>query len=148
MAPPASCGDGCCVESDAGGAMPPGVVIGEGASGGALGLGVVDHMMMFENSWYCVISPEGCASILWHDAAKAPEVAEILKLTPKHLIEQGIVDGVVPEPEGGAHHDPQAAIEGLRKPLVEQLLSLKAKDTDTLLRERYGKYRKIGVVAQ
>jgi len=125
-----------------------GVVIGEGASGGALGVGVVDHMMMLENSWYCVISPEGCASILWRDAAKAPEVAEILKLTPDHLLEQEIVDAVVPEPQGGAHRDSQVAIENLRKPLVEQIKALQAKDTDTLLQERYEKYRKIGVVAE
>lgn len=123
-----------------------GIIIGEGASGGALGVGIVDYMIMFENSWYCVISPEGCASILWRDASKAPEVAKALKLSAPDLLEFKIADEIIPEPEGGAHYDPPAAIENLRKPLIKQIQRLKKKKTDTLLKERFEKFRHVGVI--
>jgi len=125
-----------------------GVIIGEGASGGALGVGVVDRMLMLENSWYCVISPEGCASILWRNAAKAPESAEVLKLTAEDLKRFEIADEVVPEPLGGAHRNPSQAIENLRLPLVRILDELKEKDMETLLAERFNKYRRIGVIIE
>ena len=125
-----------------------GVIVGEGASGGALGVGVVDYMFMLENSWYCVISPEGCASILWRDASKAPEVAEALKLDAANLLRLDVTDETVPEPRGGAHHDPRQTIENLRGPLLQQVKRLKEKDTETLLRERFEKYRKLGVMAE
>jgi acetyl-CoA carboxylase carboxyl transferase subunit alpha len=124
-----------------------GIIIGEGASGGALGIGVVDKMMMFENSWYCVISPEGCASILLRDASKAPDMATTLKLTAEDLQGFGIADEVVPEPMGGAHHDPARAIENLRAPLRAQIARLAALPITELLENRFEKYRKMGVIA-
>ena len=81
------------------------VVIGEGASGGALGIGICDKMLMLENTWYSVISPEGCASILWRDAAKAPEAADAMKVTPEDLFEMEICDEIINEPLGGAHRE-------------------------------------------
>ncbi|MFW5870416.1 MAG: acetyl-CoA carboxylase carboxyltransferase subunit alpha [Candidatus Sumerlaeota bacterium] len=125
-----------------------GLILGEGASGGALGVGVVDHMAMLENSWYCVISPEGCASILWRDAANAPEAATVLRLTAKDLQELGINDETIEEPLGGAHKDPKAAMEAIRKALIADLKRLKKKNIDSLLEERFAKYRKIGVYAE
>jgi acetyl-CoA carboxylase carboxyl transferase subunit alpha len=125
-----------------------GVIIGEGASGGALGVGVVDRMFMLENSWYCVISPEGCASILWRNAAKAPESAEVLKLTGEDLKRFEIVERVIPEPLGGAHRDPHQAIENLRQPLIETLAELKGKEMETLLAERFNKFRRVGVIIE
>src|SRR5205814_3317388 len=97
------------------------VVIGEGGSGGALALAVADVVVMFENSIYSVISPEGCASILWRDGKKAPLAAEALKLTATDLSRLGIVDGVLPEPVGGAHRDPPAVIETLRREVTRHL---------------------------
>ncbi len=85
------------------------VIIGEGASGGALGIGIGDRVLMLEYSWYSVISPEGCAAILWRDAAKAPEAAEALKPTAEDLLALGIIDRIIPEPPGGAHNDPEEA---------------------------------------
>ncbi|MBN1868169.1 acetyl-CoA carboxylase carboxyltransferase subunit alpha [Candidatus Sumerlaeota bacterium] len=125
-----------------------GAVIGEGASGGALGVGVVDYMMMFENSWYCVISPEGCAAILWRDAAMAPSAADALKLTATDLLELQVIDESLPEPLGGAHRDPKAAMETLRQALLRQLKRLSAKSVDKLLKERQAKYRAMGVYAE
>jgi len=111
-------------------------------------VGVMDYMMMLENSWYCVISPEGCASILMRDSSKAPGVAEALKLTAEDLKELEVADEVIPEPPGGAHRDPKRAIENVRKPLLKQLKRLKKKNLDTLLRERFDKYRALGVVVE
>jgi len=122
-----------------------GVVIGEGASGGALGIGVLDHIMMLENSWYCVISPEGCASILWRNGAMAPRAAEAMKLTARDLTELKIVDEVIPEPVGGAHRNPKQVVDNVRVAVARQLKRLCAKDADTLLQERYDKYRAMGV---
>lgn len=122
-----------------------GVVIGEGASGGALGIGVVDKMLMFENSWYCVISPEGCASILWRDAGKAREVANKLHLTAKDLLKLNVIDEVLPEPRGGAHYDPEAACRILKQALIENLESLIKLDKDDLTEKRFQKYRVMGV---
>ncbi len=121
------------------------VIIGEGASGGALGVGVGDRVMMLEYSWYSVISPEGCAAILWRDAAKGPEAAEALKVTSADLIELEVVDKVIPEPEGGAHTDPAAAMETVKKEVIAALDELRAMSVDDLLAARLAKYRKMGV---
>jgi acetyl-CoA carboxylase carboxyl transferase subunit alpha len=120
------------------------VIIGEGASGGALGVGVGDSIMMLEYSWYSVISPEGCAAILWRDAAKAPEAAEALKVTSSDVKDLGIVDRVIPEPPGGAHNDPQATANAVRDAVVESFSLLEGKTIDELLDARLEKYRKIG----
>ncbi|HUT23718.1 MAG TPA: acetyl-CoA carboxylase carboxyltransferase subunit alpha [Sumerlaeia bacterium] len=125
-----------------------GAVIGEGASGGALGIGVVDVMLMMENSWYCVISPEGCASILWRDAAMAPKVAEVLKLTPDDLLQLKVIDECVPEPLGGAHHGVEEAAANLRQAFSRHLKRLRSKDMDALLAERFQKYRQLGVYVE
>jgi len=120
------------------------VVIGEGGSGGALGIGVGDRVAVLENAYYSVISPEGCAAILWKDRAKAPEAAAALKLTAAELFEKGLIDEVVPEPLGGAHRDPVATAEAVRASLSKSLKQLSELDPDTLIQQRYEKYRKIG----
>jgi acetyl-CoA carboxylase carboxyl transferase subunit alpha len=120
-------------------------VIGEGGSGGALGIGVGDRLLMMENAYYSLISPEGCASILWRDAKFAPQAAKALKLTSADLKGLGIVDEVVPEPLGGAHRDPAAAARTLRDALERNVEELVTVDTDELLERRYEKYRTIGV---
>jgi len=122
-------------------------VIGEGGSGGALGIGVADRVFVFENSYYSVISPEGCAAILWKDGARAPDAAAVLKLTGQDLIKMGIIDGVVPEPLGGAHRDPQAMAQNIKEVLLKNLKELKAESPEELLKARYKKFRSIGVCA-
>lgn len=122
-------------------------VIGEGGSGGALGIGVADRLMMMEYAYYSVISPEGCAAILWKNAGKAPEAAAALKLTANHLAEMGISDETVPEPLGGAHQDPKAAAEMLKEAIIRNVTELKAVPVDELLERRYQKMRGIGVWA-
>jgi len=121
------------------------VVIGEGGSGGALGIGVADRVLIMENAYYSVISPEGCAAILWKHRSHAPEAAEALKLTASHLKELGLVDGVVPEPQGGAHHDHAAAAEMLKKAIVENLDELAKETPAKMLAARYEKFRAMGV---
>jgi len=121
------------------------VVIGEGGSGGALGIGVADRVLIMENAYYSVISPEGCAAILWKHRSHAPEAAEALKLTATHLKELGLVDGIVSEPQGGAHHDHQAAAELLKASIVESLDALAKHSPDKLLAARYDKFRAMGV---
>jgi acetyl-CoA carboxylase carboxyl transferase subunit alpha len=120
------------------------VVIGEGGSGGALGIGVTDRVLILENSYYSVISPEGCAAILWKDRANAPQAAEALKLNAANLKESGVVDEVIPEPLGGAHADPAAAIAALKEVLVRHLAELTAKSPEKLLDDRYKRYRVLG----
>ena len=120
------------------------IVIGEGASGGALGIGINDRMLMLENTWYSVISPEGCASILWHDASKAKQAAESLKVIPNDLIEVGICDRIVLEPIGGAHDNPKQMFEILKKVVIEEVKLLNRIDKDTLFDKRIEKYDKIG----
>ena len=121
------------------------VVIGEGGSGGALGIGVADRVLMLENSYYSVISPEGCAAILWKHRKHAPEAAEALKLTAKDLQKMGLVDGVIPEPDGGAHVDPGKAASNLREALSRELKSLSKTPVEKLLAKRYEKFRAMGV---
>ena len=126
-----------------------GVIIGEGGSGGALALGVVDHLIMLENSTYSVISPEGCASILWKSADKASEAAETLGITSDRLKALGLVDHILNEPLGGAHRDPAAVMEKLRTVLIDELKSLKARSIPKLLERRlerlmsYGKFKEV-----
>ncbi len=120
------------------------VVIGEGCSGGALGIGVADVIGMLEHSYYSVISPEGCASILWKDAKKSGEAAEALKMQVESLLELGIVDRMIPEPLGGAHLNPQAMYSALKSFVKEQWDLLKETPSDLLLENRYQKFRKIG----
>jgi acetyl-CoA carboxylase carboxyl transferase subunit alpha len=120
------------------------VVIGEGGSGGALALGVADRILMLEYSIYSVISPEGCASILWRDPAKVPEAANQLKLTAPDLLHLGICDEIIPEAAGGAHRDPAKTASYLRSALKRHLEELEVLDGATLIDERYRKFRAMG----
>src|SRR5690606_23213528 len=120
------------------------VVIGEGGSGGALALGVADRIIMFENSVYSVISPEGCAAILWKDAGQRERAAESLKLTAEDLTALGLVDEIVPEPLGGAHSDPEAAGEMLRTALLRHLGELRKLKGDRLVKRRHDKFAAMG----
>jgi acetyl-CoA carboxylase carboxyl transferase subunit alpha len=119
-------------------------VTGEGGSGGALAIAVGDRVNILENSFYSVISPEGCAAILWRDSAKAETAAAALKITAKDLKELGIVDEIVPEPEGGAHVDPEGAAQLLSEVVDRQLIVLTNQSTKALLDGRYEKFRKMG----
>lgn len=121
------------------------VVIGEGGSGGALGIGVADRVLILENAYYSVISPEGCAAILWKHRKHAPEAAQALKLSSPDLLKMGLVDGVIPEPAGGAHCNPEQAAENLKSAIVQELQALIKCPVDKLLRARYDKFRKMGV---
>jgi acetyl-CoA carboxylase carboxyl transferase subunit alpha len=123
------------------------VVIGEGGSGGALGIGVADRVLMLENAYYSVISPEGCAAILWKHRKHAPEAAAALKLTGVDLKDLGLVDGVVPEPMGGAHQDQSAAVFNLRNAITRNLDELVKLPVDEMLEARYAKFRKVGEFA-
>jgi acetyl-CoA carboxylase carboxyl transferase subunit alpha len=120
------------------------VIVGEGGSGGALGIGVTDRVLVFENAYYSVISPEGCAAILWKDRANAPKAAAALKLNAGSLKELQVVDEVIPEPLGGAHYDPAAAATSLRKALSFHLNELLPLDLEKLLDARYERYRALG----
>jgi len=120
------------------------VIIGEGASGGALGIGIGDTILMLENAWYCVISPEGCASILYRDKNLAPKAAEALKLSAPDLMELKVIDEIVKEPLGGAHKDPEKALEYVKEAIERNLKKLMNTDTETLMKNRYEKYRKMG----
>lgn len=121
------------------------IVVGEGGSGGALGIGVTDRVLIFENSYYSVISPEGCAAILWKDGTAAPKAAEALKVSADHLEKLGVVDEVIPEPAGGAHNDTAQAAGALKYALQKHLNDLRALDTEKLLETRYERFRHLGV---
>lgn len=120
-------------------------VIGEGGSGGAIGIGVGDRVLILENAYYSVISPEGCASILWRNREKTPEAAESLKLIGEDLLPLGIVDEIVPEPMGGAHRNYETTAESLREVLEKHLSEVTALPEDRLLEMRYEKFRRIGI---
>jgi acetyl-CoA carboxylase carboxyl transferase subunit alpha len=122
------------------------VVIGEGGSGGALGIGVADRVLILENAYYSVISPEGCAAILWKDRTAAPKAAEALKITAKDLLQLGLVDEIVPEPIGGAHNDPEGASRILKEKLLQHLQNLMKTSVKERLRTRYAKFRAYGHV--
>jgi acetyl-CoA carboxylase carboxyl transferase subunit alpha len=120
------------------------VVTGEGGSGGALAIGVGNRVLMLEHAIYAVISPEGCAAILWGNAAKAPEAAELMRVTAPDLLRLGVIDGIVPEPAGGAHRNWKATAANLRTALRDQLWQLKSRSPEQLVEERYDKFRRIG----
>jgi acetyl-CoA carboxylase carboxyl transferase subunit alpha len=121
------------------------VIIGEGASGGALGMGVGDRILMLENSWYSVIAPESCSSILWKSWEYKEQAAEALKLTAPDLLELGVIDRIIPEPMGGAHRNPQQAAIALKAALFEELRALKKIKPDKLVQLRIQKFEKMGV---
>src|SRR5437773_2172459 len=120
------------------------VIIGEGGSGGALGIGVADRVLILENAYYSVISPEGCAAILWKDRANSARAAEALKLTARDLKELHLVDDIIPEPLGGAHRDPKLAAESLKLAILHHLGELQKLSVDHLLVGRYAKFRSMG----
>jgi acetyl-CoA carboxylase carboxyl transferase subunit alpha len=122
-------------------------VIGEGGSGGALAIGVADRVLMMQYSTYSVISPEGCASILWKDAEKAPLAAEAMAITSKHLKDQELIDEIVPEPLGGGHRDPDAVARNLKDALVKKLDDISGVPIDRLLEARYERLMSVGVVS-
>lgn len=123
-------------------------VIGEGGSGGALGIGVADRVLILENAYYSVISPEGCAAILWKDRSKAAKAAEALRITANDLKQLGLVDDIVPEPLGGAHNGPAATAANLKASLLRHLAELNAKSAATRMEERYAKFRAHGRVVE
>lgn len=120
------------------------IVTGEGFSGGALAVGIGDRTALLENAVFSVISPEGCAAILWKDAAKAPQAAEVLRLTAGDLLKLGVIDDVIPEPSGGAHRDARAAFDYVRAYLLRTLPALAAMPLDRLRAERHDRYRRMG----
>ncbi len=119
-------------------------VIGEGGSGGALAIGVGDRVLMLQNAIYSVISPEGCASILWHDASKMDKAAKALRLTAKDLLEFEVIDEIIPEPYGGAHRDPLTTFKNVKESVLRNYLELKKFSKPKLLQKRYEKFRKMG----
>jgi len=120
------------------------IIIGEGGSGGALGIGVGDKIFMLENAIYSVISPEGCAAILWKDQQKVEEAASALKLTAQDLLKLGIIDGIIPEPRGGAHRDVETTAINIKKTILKEIEDLKSIPIERLLMERKNKYREMG----
>ncbi len=124
------------------------VVMGEASSGGALGIGISNHIYMLEHAQYTVISPEGCASILWRDASFATTAAEALKITAQDLYRFGICDAVIDEPQGGAHYQPEATIQAIGERLQRGLDELNQWDAETLKEQRFQKYRQIGAVEE
>lgn len=120
------------------------VVIGEGGSGGALALGVTDRILLLEHAIYSVISPEGCAAILWRSADEREKAASALRLTSSDLLELGVADEVIPEPPGGAHADPTATMEAVSAALIRNLNELEARGTDRMVVERWAKYESLG----
>ena len=120
------------------------VVLGEGGSGGALGIGVADRVLMLENAYYSVISPEGCAAILWRDRTAAPKAAEALKITARDLSRLGLCDEIIPEPQGGAHNDPAGMAQTVQRTLLRNLEEVQALFRTERLRLRYAKFRAYG----
>ena len=121
------------------------VIIGEGGSGGALGIGIGNRMLILEHAYYSVISPEGCAAILWKDRAYSDKAAEALKITGQDLIELKLADEIVPEPKGGAHANPAGMAENLKSALLRNLDELSKKSPEELMQDRYDKFRAMGV---
>lgn len=121
------------------------VVIGEGCSGGALGIGVGDRTLMLQYAYYATISPEGCATILWKDSVKAEEAAEVMGITAPRLLKLGLIDEIIPEPLGGAHRDLEATARNLKSALVENLRALKKLPVERLLEKRYQRWRSMGI---
>jgi acetyl-CoA carboxylase carboxyl transferase subunit alpha len=123
-------------------------VIGEGGSGGALGIGIGDRICQLENAYYSVISPEGCAAILWKEKTKTPEAAAALKLTAGDLLELGVIDEIIPEPLGGAHRDPEKVALAVREAIKRHIGELSTLPKERLLKKRYEKFRKMGLVEE
>jgi acetyl-CoA carboxylase carboxyl transferase subunit alpha len=123
-------------------------IIGEGGSGGALGVGVADRVCILQHAYYSVISPEGCASILWRNSVKAPDAAEALKINGEHLLQFGIVDEVIPEPPGGAHKNPDFIAASLKETILKYINELSSLSKDELIEKRYNKFRTIGEVLE
>lgn len=123
-------------------------VVGEGASGGALGIGIGDKVYMLEHTWYSVISPESCSSILWRSWDYKEKAAEVLKLTSEDMYKNGLVDGIIPEPLGGAHLDPQQMADTIKSKILEDLAILNAKDAEVRITERIDKFCAMGVVVE
>jgi acetyl-CoA carboxylase carboxyl transferase subunit alpha len=124
------------------------VVIGEGASGGALGIGVGDRVMMLENTWYSVISPESCSSILWRSWEHKEKAAEALKLTATDMLKNGLIDGVIPEPLGGAHNNPEQMYQTLKESLQSMIAELSKLNSEKLIETRIGKFNKMGAFTE
>ncbi len=124
------------------------VIIGEGASGGALGIGIGDKVLMLEHSWYSVISPENCSAILWRTWDFKEQAAESLKLTAEDMLKNGLIDGIIPEPLGGAHQDPKAMAATLKDRILSDLATLKEKNIEELVNERIEKFCSMGVVEE
>jgi acetyl-CoA carboxylase carboxyl transferase subunit alpha len=124
------------------------VVVGEGGSGGALGISIADRILMLEHAIYTVASPEAAASIMWRDSKFAPQAAEAMKITAQDLLDMGLIEDIIPEPLGGAHRDHQAAAAAIKDALLRNLAQLEAIPMDALLEERYERYRSIGVYAR
>jgi acetyl-CoA carboxylase carboxyl transferase subunit alpha len=124
------------------------IVIGEGASGGALGIGVGDKVYMLENSWYSVISPENCSTILWRSWDYKEKAAEALKLTAQDMLQNKLIDGIIKEPVGGAHADPLGAMENVRKELKKVLPKLRQQPIEDLVKKRIDKFCKMGVYTE
>ena len=124
------------------------IVIGEGASGGALGIGICDKMIMLENTWYSVISPEGCASILWRDAAKAPDAADAMKVMPEDLKKMGICDQIIKEPLGGAHRDFEKIAEKVKNTILQEIKVIQESKIDDFLEKRINRYDKMGIFSK
>ena len=124
------------------------IVIGEGASGGALGIGVCDKMLMLENTWYSVISPEGCASILWRDAAKAPDAADAMRVMPEDLKKMGICDQIIKEPLGGAHRDFEKIAEKVKNAILNEIKLIQQSKIDNFLEKRIDRYDKMGIFSK
>jgi acetyl-CoA carboxylase carboxyl transferase subunit alpha len=120
------------------------IILGEGASGGALGMGIGDRLLMLENTWFSVISPEGCASILWRDAGKAETAADAMKVAPTDLVKMGICDRVLPEPAGGAHQDVDAVAATVKAALIETLGELQKLPPEELVALRIKRYEQMG----
>jgi acetyl-CoA carboxylase carboxyl transferase subunit alpha len=120
------------------------IIVGEGGSGGALGIGLGDRIFLLENAIYSVISPEGCAAILWKDQDRVEEAARTLKLTAQDLLEIGLIDGIIPEPRGGAHRDPEKTAANIKETIIKNLDELKDIPSEELKKLRYEKYRRIG----
>jgi len=124
------------------------VIVGEGASGGALAIGMGNRVLMMEHAWYGVCSPEACGAILWHDQARAPEAAAVMKITARDLLELGVIDEIIREPLGGAHNDPHAAAEAVGEAVARRLSELSGLSASELRRDRYARFRRIGAFAE
>ncbi len=124
------------------------MIIGEGASGGALGIGIGDRVYMLEHTWYSVISPESCSSILWRSWDYKEKAADMLKLTSENMLANKLIDGIVPEPMGGAHHDPKTMAETIKAKIIEDLAHLTSRDIDEVINERIAKFCEMGVVVE